>query len=66
MMVGSSMVPPLYQAVINMLQLDKLRSLKQLECSRYVFPGAKHSRLKYSLGLMYPSGQFLNALILKR
>ena len=50
----------------NIYQLDELGGLRQLECSHYVLPGAKHSRFEYSLGLRCLSGQLLNALMLKQ
>lgn len=44
----------------------RLRSLKQLGCSHYVFPGAKHTRMEHSLGVMHLAGEFLQHLMLKR
>ena len=46
--------------------MRRLRSLKQLGCSHYVFPGAKHTRMEHSLGVMHLAGEFLQHLMLKR
>merc|ERR1719394_172337 len=46
-------------------QFDRLRSLKQLGNTHYVFPGAKHSRFEHSLGVMHLSGKFLDTLLHK-
>jgi len=63
---GEIEVPVVCQAFLHSLEFDRLRSLKQLGCSHYVFPGAKHCRLEHSLGVMHLAGQFLQHLMLKR
>jgi len=63
---GEIEVPVVCQAFLHSLEFDRLRSIKQLGCSHYVFPGAKHCRLEHSLGVMHLAGQFLQHLMLKR
>jgi len=63
---GQVEVPLVCQAIIHSPQFDRLRSLKQLGCSHYVFPGAKHTRMEHSLGVMHLAGEFLQHLMLKR
>ena len=50
---GEIEVPVVCQAFLHSLEFDRLRSIKQLGCSHYVFPGANHSRLEHSLGVMH-------------
>ena len=63
---GEIEVPEVCLAFLHSLEFDRLRSIKQLGCSHYVFPGAKHCRLEHSLGVMHLAGQFLQHLMLKR
>jgi len=63
---GEIAVPEVCLAFLHSLEFDRLRSIKQLGCSHYVFPGAKHCRLEHSLGVMHLAGQFLHHLMLKR
>ena len=63
---GEIEVPVVCQAFLHTLEFDRLRSLRQLGCSHYVFPGAKHSRMEHSLGVMHLAGEFLQHLMLKR
>ena len=63
---GEIEVPVVCQAFLHSLEFDRLRSVRQLGCSHYVFPGAKHSRMEHSLGVMHLAGQFLQHLMLKR
>ena len=39
----------LCEALLHSLEFDRLRSIRQLGCSHYVFPGAKHSRFEHSV-----------------
>jgi len=63
---GHIVVPAICQAVIDTPQFDRLRGLRQLGSSHYVYPAAKHSRWEHSLGVMHLAGQFINHLMLKK
>jgi HD superfamily phosphohydrolase len=44
---------------------QRLRNIRQLGLSHYVYPGAVHSRFQHSLGAMYLTGQALHTLRIK-
>jgi uncharacterized protein len=45
--------------VIDTYPMQRLRRLRQLAGSEYVYPGANHTRFEHSLGVMYLAGQVL-------
>jgi HD superfamily phosphohydrolase len=47
------------KAIIDTYPMQRLRRLRQLAGSEYVYPGANHTRFEHSLGVMYLSGQVL-------
>lgn len=48
--------------LINAREFQRLRRVKQLGMSEFVFPGANHSRFAHSIGVMHTARQFLNRL----
>ena len=46
--------------VIDSYPMQRLRRLRQLAGSEYVYPGANHTRFEHSLGVMYLAGQVLD------
>ncbi|MGE5578459.1 MAG: HD domain-containing protein [Bacillota bacterium] len=48
------------QAIINSPAMQRLRGIKQLALTEYVYPGAKHSRFEHSLGTMHVAGRIAN------
>ena len=63
---GEIEVPPLCQAFLRSVPFDRLKSIKQLGSTDYVFPGATHTGYGHSLGTMHLAGNFLNHLMKKR
>ena len=59
---GTIEVPALCKQVIDTPQFDRLRSLKQLGCVHFVFPGGKHTRWEHSLGVMHLAGKLVRKL----
>ncbi|MCW4000315.1 MAG: HD domain-containing protein [Candidatus Bathyarchaeota archaeon] len=45
--------------IIDTYPMQRLRRLRQLAGSEYVYPGANHTRFEHSLGVMYLAGQVL-------
>lgn len=48
--------------LINTREFQRLRRIKQLGMSELVFPGANHSRLAHSIGVMHNARKFLDRL----
>eukprot|EP01116_Phalansterium_solitarium_P001273 TRINITY_DN11064_c0_g1_i1.p1 TRINITY_DN11064_c0_g1~~TRINITY_DN11064_c0_g1_i1.p1 ORF type:complete len:489 (+),score=-0.20 TRINITY_DN11064_c0_g1_i1:32-1498(+) len=59
---GHVSIPKYCYEVIDTPQFQRLRDLKQLGTSYFVFPGASHNRFEHSLGVCYLAGKFVNTL----
>lgn len=53
---------PVEAALLDTLPLQRLRRVRQLGLTHYVFPGAEHSRFTHSLGACHVAGQLGEAL----
>ena len=47
------------KTIIDTYPMQRLRRLRQLAGSEYVYPGANHTRFEHCLGVMYLAGQVL-------
>uniref|UniRef100_A0A3P9IEX3 Deoxynucleoside triphosphate triphosphohydrolase SAMHD1 n=1 Tax=Oryzias latipes TaxID=8090 RepID=A0A3P9IEX3_ORYLA len=53
---------PLLIKIIDTPQFQRLRNIKQLGGTYFVFPGASHNRFEHSIGVGYLAGQLVQAL----
>ena len=59
---GLIRICPLAKKVIDTEEFQRLRTIKQLGCCYYVFPGASHNRFEHSIGVYHLSKQYMNIL----
>ena len=59
---GSIKIHPLLVAIIDTPPFQRLRDVKQLGGSYWVFPGACHNRFEHSIGTSHLCGKLLRAL----
>ncbi|MBN22346.1 MAG: hypothetical protein CL678_13775 [Bdellovibrionaceae bacterium] len=50
------------EKIINSPFYQRLRWIRQLGFSTYIFPGAEHNRFSHAIGVMHSMGQMINAL----
>lgn len=55
-------IPPLCVKIIDTPQFQRLRSIKQLGGTYFVYPGAAHNRFEHSLGVCYLAGKVTSTL----
>ncbi|XP_037098954.1 deoxynucleoside triphosphate triphosphohydrolase SAMHD1 [Syngnathus acus] len=53
---------PLLVKIIDTPQFQRLRNIKQLGGTYFVFPGASHNRFEHSIGVGFLAGQLVKAL----
>ncbi|XP_061604493.1 deoxynucleoside triphosphate triphosphohydrolase SAMHD1 isoform X1 [Phyllopteryx taeniolatus] len=59
---GHMELHPLLVKIIDTPQFQRLRNIKQLGATYFVFPGASHNRFEHSIGVGYLAGQLVKAL----
>nr|XP_055062532.1 deoxynucleoside triphosphate triphosphohydrolase SAMHD1-like [Misgurnus anguillicaudatus] len=53
---------PLLVKIIDTLQFQRLRNIKQLGAGYWVYPGASHNRFEHSIGVAHLAGCLINSL----
>ena len=56
-------ITPLMKRFIDTEEFQRLRDLKQLGATVFVFPSANHTRFEHSLGVSYYAGMMMQSLI---
>lgn len=59
---GFIAISPLMKRILATPEMHRLRDLKQLGATSYVFPGATHTRLSHSIGVSYLAGKMMTSL----
>ena len=59
---GVISIDPLAKKIIDTVEFQRLRNIKQLGCCYYVFPGASHNRFEHSLGVYHLSNKYISIL----
>ncbi|XP_061428011.1 deoxynucleoside triphosphate triphosphohydrolase SAMHD1 [Lethenteron reissneri] len=59
---GHIVLHPLLVRIIDTPQFQRLRNIKQLGGTYWVFPGASHNRFEHSMGVGYLAGQLATAI----
>jgi len=55
-------VPKILKAVVDSVELQRLRRIKQLAGAEFVYPGANHTRFEHSLGTFHLASRLINQL----
>ncbi len=55
-------IPKVLKSVVDSLELQRLRRIKQLCGVEFVYPGANHTRFEHSLGTFHLASKFINLL----
>uniref|UniRef100_UPI00398EA516 deoxynucleoside triphosphate triphosphohydrolase SAMHD1-like n=1 Tax=Pristiophorus japonicus TaxID=55135 RepID=UPI00398EA516 len=59
---GNIEMDPLLVRIIDTPQFQRLRNIKQLGGTYFVYPGASHNRFEHSIGVGYLAGQLVKTL----
>ncbi len=59
---GSIRTEGVFLDILDRHEMQRLRSVKQLDMGYLVFPGANHTRFEHSLGVYYLSGRMASSL----
>ena len=51
-----------YKKIVNTYEFQRLKEIKQLGTSYWIFPSANHTRFEHSLGTYHLTDKFLNQL----
>jgi hypothetical protein len=55
-------LPKILKPIVDSLEMQRLRRIKQLTGAEYVYPGANHTRFEHSLGTFHLASKFVDQL----
>ena len=59
---GTVTITPIMKMIIDTPEFQRLRDLKQLGASYFVFPSATHTRFEHSIGVSHLAGNLMETL----
>ena len=63
---GNILLCPIAKKIIDTIEFQRLRNIKQLGCCYLVFPSAVHTRFEHSIGVYHLANKYIQKLLAVR